>query len=758
MTQIEQARHSDAKDDFFDFADDDEIGSTSTECATAPWRILIVDDEKDVHSATLYALSGLTIVGRRLEFFHAYSAVEAQQLLKTTSRISVLLLDVVMESSDSGLSLVRYLREDLGCTDTRIILRTGQPGYAPELEVIRDYDINDYKTKSELTRTKLVTALTTAIRSYEQLRIVIEGRRKLDHIVRLSPSLFARRDLEEYASGVLQLAGSLLGFEADGVFCVPRAYGAIGLEGVDGEEREKNFVVGAYGRHTSETGKTLEDVADPKIAKLLCRCCDEKVNVFQPEGFALYFHNDVDCLAVLCMETPYLLNDTDRRLLEVLCVGITVGLENVTLFQKLNSLAYFDPLCRLPNRQHFVSLIDKQLKQDRHGWAIALIDVDHFSDVNAALGHRTGDQLLVAMAGRLREGFPPEVTVARVSGGTFGLLGRDELLEPEKILALFAYPILVADQSLMLQPLIGLERLAESEGRGTDVFKNANIALSRAKSDNAGRWKYFTRDMQLATQQRLGMLHELRHAAEAKRGLSLYYQPLIEASTKRVIGAEALMRWTNDRGEEISPTRFIPLAEYSHLIIELGEWALRGACKQLKIWQAAGFNDMRMSVNVSLAQFRDPNFVSLACRCVEESGVDPTFIELELTESLALQETVTVVEALHELKAFGFSIAIDDFGSGFSSLNHLLLLPINRLKIDRAFVADLSEARSSSSIADMIVKLSNMLGLSVIAEGVETAYQYDVLLNMGCTELQGFYFSPPLPADKFEAYLRKNQG
>jgi len=737
------------RDGLIDIIDDREFPPPGSGGAPS-WRVLIVDDEKDVHSATLFALSGLTLVGRPLEFLHAYSAAEARFIIETTPQIAVVLLDVVMESGDAGLRLVHQIRNDLARSDIRIILRTGQPGYAPEMEVIRDYDINDYKTKSELTRTKLVTSITTAIRSYEQLRTIIESRQKLDKIVHSSADLFARRNLADYATGVLRQAASLLDIEPHGLFC---AHGDV--EAVEADSGSC-IVAGALGRHAQEQGRSADAIRDPLMQSLLQGCCETRASVFLPGGCALYIGSGEDGLAVICLETPRELNELERQMLEVLNVGIGVGLENVTLFQRLNALAFFDPLCHLPNRPNFITLIDEQLQRGRAGWSVALIDIDHFADINAALGHKTGDQLLVAMAKRLRGGLADEVAVARVSGGTFALLGPDAAIEPMRILALFAQPIVVEGQSLMIQPWIGMESLSEVEDPGAEIFKNANIALSRARTESSKRWMSYTRDMRVATRHRLGLLHDLRHAAEAKRGLSMYYQPMIDMATKRVIGAEALMRWKNERGENIPPDHFIPLAEYSHLIIELGEWALRTACRQLKAWHQLGYPEMRMAVNVSLAQFRDPNFVAKARCCIEEFGVNPKLIELEITESQALQETVAVIEALHQLKDMGVSIAIDDFGSGFSSLNHLHRLPINRLKIDRAFVTDLSAGHSSSGIADMIVKLSRMLGLSVIAEGVETSDQFDALRGMGCQEVQGFFFSPPVPAESFESYLRQS--
>ena len=739
------------KDDLIEIIDDEGVSRPGLAGGVPTWLVLIVDDEREVHSATLFALKDLIIAGRPLEFLHAYSADEARGVMEKTPGIAVVLLDVVMEKGDAGLDLVRAIRDELGCADTRIILRTGQPGYAPELEVIRDYDINDYKTKSELTRTRLVTSLTTAIRSYEQIRTVLESERGLDCIVRSAPALLARRDIESFAEGALRQLAALLGDDlADAVFCVPRS-------AADGEPDAAAWTVAAaIGGYARYAGCDVDDVRDEGLAEVLARCRKSGGSVHENNGIALRI-GDGESMAVVCLRTRRPLGDFERRLAEVLSVSIAIGLENVALFRKLNFFAYYDPLSQLPNRANFVSKIDECISRGEKDWTVAVVEVDHFSDINAALGHRTGDQLLKAVAKRLRAGFPAEATLARVSGGTFGLLGPDGAVDPVQVLALFERPCVVDGQSLMIQPYIGLERLTEADGSGADVFKNATIALSQAKSGRREHWKYFTRDMQIATQQRLSLLHDLRHAAEAKRGLSLHYQPQVEVATGKVIGAEALMRWKNDRGEDIPPYRFIPVAEYSHLIIDLGEWVLRTACEQLREWDRAGLTELRMSVNVSPAQFRDPSFVGMARRCILGYGIDPGRIELEVTESMALTDTESVVETLHKMRSFGVSIAVDDFGSGFSSLGHLQQLPLNRLKIDRAFVSDLSAGSSGATIAEMIVKLGHMLGLAVIAEGVETSQQLDALRDMGCQEVQGFYFSPPVPAGEFTALLKKKR-
>lgn len=733
--------------DFLEIIDDRAERGGAPDPGAPTWRLLIVDDEPEVHSATTFALKDLIIAGRKLEFLHAYSAVEARRRMETTPGIAVVLLDVVMERGDAGLQLVRAIRDELGCADTRIILRTGQPGYAPELEVIRDYDINDYKTKSELTRTRLVTSLTTAIRSYEQIHMALESAQAMDRLVRSAPALLTQRSIGDFAGQALRLMAELIGGDAaDGVFCTRR------LPPGDANGEAPLYIAAALGAFAPFRGQDVAAIADAGLLDALERCALTGGRLHENNGIALCVGAG-DGRALLYLRASQPLNEVVRRLADVLSVSIATGLENVTLFQKLDYSAYMDPLSDLPNRASFISMIDGCLRRGEANRTVALIEVDHFSEINVALGHETGDELLKAVAKRLRAGFPAQVALARVSGDKYGLLGEDGTVAPERVLALFERPCVVDGQSLMIQPYIGLERLSEADGSGADVLKNATIALSRAKSERRQQWQYFTREMQTTAQERLALLHDLRHATEAKRGLSLLYQPQVEIASGKVCGAEALLRWQNVRGENIPPDRFIPVAEYSHLIIELGEWVLRSACEQLGEWDRAGLSGLRMSVNVSLVQFRDPDFVGMARRCILDYGIDPERIELEITESMALSEAETVVDTMNRMKSFGVSIAVDDFGSGYSSLGHLQRLPLNRLKIDRVFVKDLTAGSSGTTIADTIVKLGHMLGLAVIAEGVETGEQLDALRRMGCQEVQGFYFSPPVAAADFPALV-----
>jgi diguanylate cyclase (GGDEF)-like protein len=694
------------------------------------WRILVVDDDADVHSATSFALAGLEVQDRPLEFLHAFSASEARALLAREPDIAVILLDVVMEQPGSGLHLVRHIRDTLGMTDVRIILRTGQPGYTPEMEAIRDLDINDYRTKSELTRTKLYTAVAAAVRAYQQLHALGTGRAGLERIVDAGTELMRLHGARDVARSVLQQASALLGQEAAGVLC---ARDANGLR-----------VLGGAGAGLDLEQRMLDAEQHAPLAGAVARALAERRAEFTPTCLALYFpgKSGRDFAAAIPLAQP--VSDGNRRLLHVFASVVSVSLDNLELVGRLNNAAFFDPLTGLPNRTQLVEDLDAAVANEGGFDAtLALVDLDHFAETNDALGHQFGDQLLVTVAQRLQTQLDPRLKVARVGGDIFAVLGMGTLNIPEAIHALFRAPFSIDGQDLQISSTLGLVRLAEHDGCGADALKDADIALKRAKSQQRGGHFYFSRGMGVEIRERVRLMHALRSGVQ--RGeLFLAYQPQVDLASHRPFGAEALLRWRMQDGTMIPPDRFIPIAEYSGLIVEIGAWVLREACAELMRLRAAGYLDFTMSVNVSQAQFRHPRFVEVLRRALEDSGAPPEFVELEITESMAMEEPQLLAEMLAQVKRTGVSIAIDDFGTGFSSLSHLQGLNVDRLKIDRAFVTEITGSARGSSIAGMIIQLGRNLGLSVIAEGVEDERQAQILHALGCPLAQGYLFSRPL--------------
>ncbi|MFZ3286943.1 MAG: EAL domain-containing protein [Telluria sp.] len=708
------------------------------------WRVMIVDDDEDVHSTTTFALGNLDMQHRPLEFVHAYSAGQAREMLEHETDIAVILLDVVMEQEDAGLHLVRHIRETLRMADVRIILRTGQPGYAPEIDAIRDYDINDYKTKSELTRIKLFTTVTAAIRSYQQIRSINTSRRGLGKIVRASTELMALHGVQNFAAGVLAQAADILAIKPNGMLCV--------LECPDARNEELSIMAAAGSfRRIGSARLATQDF--PRASCAMQRALAERRNIHDPLFVALYFAGKAsrDFVAFLELERP--VGEIDERLLEVFCSNVAVGLDNVELVTHLHNAAFYDQLSKLPNRTRLVEILDATLEGPARDEAtLSLVDLDHFAETNDALGHQFGDALLVAVAARLQSRLGQQLTVARIGGDIFSVLGSAAQVNPDNILALFATPFSIDGQDVQLSATLGLVRLAEHDGSGADALKDADIALKRAKSQQRAGHFYFSRGMGVEIRERVRMMHALRTGFSTKE-LFVVYQPQVDLSTRRAVGCEALLRWQTADGKFISPDRFIPIAEYSGLIIELGEWVLRGACEELVRLRAAGYVDLTMSVNVSQVQFRHPCFLAVLRRALEETQAPPEFIELEITESMAMEEPDVLIKLLAQLKQTGVSIAIDDFGTGFSSLSYLQRLQVDRLKIDRAFVTEITGSARGSSIAEMVIQLGRNLGLSVVAEGVEDERQAQILQALGCPMAQGFLFARPLTAPDLYDWL-----
>jgi diguanylate cyclase (GGDEF)-like protein len=730
------------QDELFSFDDEahqhDDAGEANT------WRILIVDDDVDVHQSTGFALANTEVFGRQLEFLHAYSAAEAVAVLREQKHIAVILLDVVMEADDSGLQLVRIIRKELGNTEARIILRTGQPGYAPEMEAIRDYDINDYKTKSELSRNRLYTALTAAVRSYDQISALNASRRGLSMVIRASSQLMARQGVSEFAAGIITQICGLFGLPPEGVVC---AY--------DQSNRpDQALVIAAAGSLTGCINQYLDTLPDHAIAHALSQCLRERANNYGGHFTTLFFpgqaHNDM--AAYLQTEKP--LNELDKQLLEVFCTNITITLDNVQLLTQLKDHAYNDQLLHIPNRLAFVHALDRALREDdRSANTLALIDIDGFSELNDALGHQHGDALLRAVVERLQKLLPAETFLARVAGDVFGILAATQVLDQANLIELFRQPLALEQINQNLSATIGLTCLDQIDGNGNDALKAANIALKHGKQHQRGEICHFTRDMEFETRARVRLLQNLRSAFDRER-LFVVYQPQISLATRQLIGVEALLRWRNDDGSFVPPCDFIPLAESSGLIISLGEWVLRSACHDLKKLMKSSGQPLRMAVNVSVMQFRQPNYLETLDRALAESGIDPRLLELEITESVAMLEPGFMISLLNEIKARGICIAIDDFGTGFSSLSYLEQLNVDRLKIDISFVRQMEQSDGSRRIVETIIQLGKSLQLELIAEGIEQTSQAELLTRLGCHEGQGYLFSKPLEIPALLAFMQ----
>ncbi len=723
--------------------DDDLLKLVDEPAATAfaasePWRVLIVDDEEQVHQVTRLALQGTSILGRALQFDSAYSAAEARAML-AGQRYACILLDVVMESEDAGLALVGEIRERFADSAVRIVLRTGQPGYAPELEVIQKYDINDYRSKAELTSQRLVTTLTAALRSYQQIRTIEANREGLRMILDAASSLMAVKAVRNFAEGVLTQVCAMLQVDPGGVICVRRRAGTREL-----------LVLAASGPRAAFQGQTLESVGDAAIVERVQQAADAGRSRFGPDHAVLCIRSPRAEEMLVYLATGDPLNELDRSLLELFSINVAIGLDNSHLFEELEVMAFHDRLTGLWNR---VSLERELATRIRKGGAFSVVvaDIDNFQAVNDGLGHDIGDRTLKASAALLAEVFGLDTFIARTSADSFTLVvpGSDRGALEARLRALFKRlerNVRVDEHEIPLSMSLGVSYFPDHGDTAAALFQNAGIALKQAKRVSRASWQVFDDRFERDLQHRLQTVRELRYALE-RRSLRLRYQPQIVLATGRTYGVEALARWQRDEGALLGPDRFIPAAEDSGQIVALGEWVLHEACHQQQAWSRSCRRALTMAVNVSMRQLKDPDFVSMLRGVLKETSIDPSLLELEVTESLMMDDGSRLVGVLQEVRQLGVRVSIDDFGTGYSSLSQLQRLPMDRLKIDRAFITGLTQRREDDVLVAMIVNMGHLLGLRVIAEGVETEAQRGRLVELGCDEAQGFLFAPPIPPE-----------
>ena len=714
----------------------------------AAWTILVVDDEPDVYAATCMAMRGVEILGRPLHFLHAESSAQAYDLLRAEPDVAVILLDVVMESESAGLDLVARIRNELQLHKPRIILRTGQPGYAPEMQAIRDYDINDYRIKSELTRTRLYTVLTSALRGYQTLSAVEATRNDLEYLLKAQTELLAANTMPAFAVGLLERLAGLYGLPPHTVFCSDGRR-------VHEAEDQRRRVVAALGRYADWSWRRLDSLgAEPEVRAIELAFSTRRT-VTSPCGIAVYLPSRTGADAVAFLGADDLPATHDPRVFDMFVQNTTVAADGVRLVERLRDAAYVDGLTRLPNRSALAETIDAALRTPPDApQRLLLIDVDQFSEINETFGDRIGDALLRGVAQRLMAQADASVRVARVANDTFAAFGPRDLLVPAEWAKRLDEPFDVEDLQIGLSASFGGVELVSDCVSGGEVIKMGYSALKRAKQTGHRSVAFYSHEVATEIKERTRLLHGLRAAFDQQR-LFLMYQPQVEARSGRTVGLEALMRWRSDDGRLVPPDRFIPIAEQSGLIKDLGAWAMRSAIHRAAALRDAG-HPLRMAVNVSMSQLLVPGFEIMVAEALADGGLPAELLEIEITESVAMQSPDIVLPRLAALKQLGVCVAIDDFGTGYSSLSSLEKLAPERLKIDRSFVMGLDADTGGGSLAEMIIELGRTLGLKVIAEGVETPTQRQRLIELGCDELQGYLFSPPLPIESLGEWLAKH--
>jgi diguanylate cyclase (GGDEF)-like protein len=478
------------------------------------------------------------------------------------------------------------------------------------------------------------------------------------------------------------------------------------------------------------------------------------------------------------IESPYSANDEIGSAIEAAQNLIDQNADNINRIKsvaedKIHKLAYYDTLTGLPNRTLFLHSLSEKTRNDEDSekidrFGVITVDLDHFKDINDSMGHNVGDAILRGVGKRLRSAMPEDAMVSRTGEDEFAIMmPLDKSLAArdvaERVIDVVrTEPFKVFNESFQVRASIGVSTYPDDAIEPDQVLKNADIALNRAKEEGRDTVKEYSEDFDRAVQLRFQMLRDLRDALEHNQ-LQLHYQPQLDLKTGAVIGAEALLRWwkpdnSKAGGNFISPAEFIPVAEQSGLIVPIGEWVLDRACRDAQNWKEEHGFDIRIAVNVSGVQFVQSDLVAFTSKTLAATGIKPSSLELEVTESVFMDDIEHTIGILKELHSLGLELAIDDFGTGYSSLSYLRQFPIDRLKIDQSFIRNALNNPDDAAIARTIIALGHSLSLNVIAEGVETKEHEDFLVNEGCDEVQGFRYSRPVPHEELIDFVKSYNG
>lgn len=454
---------------------------------------------------------------------------------------------------------------------------------------------------------------------------------------------------------------------------------------------------------------------------------------------------------------------------------LTLRLRNTLAFKAYQDrLANYDDLTGLPNRRMFLARLDRAIRRaKRHQRICALlhVDLDRFRQINDSFGPRVGDFLLRDVAQRLEDAVRDSDAVGRfadeASRSSLSRIGGDEFtvlmsgidraenasLLARRIGLALAKPFLAEERDLFLTASIGIAAYPDDGVEPDSLLKHAEVAMHYSKSHGGNSYEFYSKDINARAFERLTLENQLRRALEREE-LLLHYQPKVDVGGGHIVGAEALVRWQHPELGMVSPAKFVPLAEESGLIVPLGEWVLREACKECKAWQHLGLRPLGIAVNVSSVQLKKGGLLQVLRSALETSGLEAPHLVIELTESVLMESAEANIQMLQELKAMGVRLAIDDFGTGYSSLSYLKRFPLDELKIDRSFMSDVASDRDNAAIASAIIAMAHTLGLKVVAEGIESRDQLEFLKAKLCDEFQGYLFSRPLPKEEFKRLLQ----
>lgn len=709
--------------DQIQFADD----NTAEISLMVPWKVLITDDEPDVHEVTELALKRFTFDDRPLEFLHAYSAAEARDILRKHPDIAIILLDVVMETDNAGLEIVKFIREELGNKLIRIVLRTGQPGYAPEREVIANYDINDYKSKTELTAQKLFTTMVSSLRTYKAESSLRNEKEKVQVTLQSITDSVISTDVIGRVKYMNSAAEYMLGVNLGEVY-----------------------------------NQLLDDVAsiinpaDQNVMDNLATMAVRQADIIDLGRQVMLQRRDGEKRIISGSVAP-LRNSAER------ITGAVLTFQDMTLSQNMEDLLNWqqshDALTDLLNRKEFETHIYAAVNKaalDNKPRFLLYLDIDNFKVINDTCGHVAGDKLLVDIGNKLMNHMHKDDILGRVGADEFGILVHemdetDAMVYSGKIMNLFEdYHFKWHEHEYVITASIGMVPiLPDCEGISC-VLSAANMACTSAKESHGNSLNYFHQ----ADNDLIQKMHELSWANKLSRSIQkgqfhLYCQKicLLDSNLTDYPHYELLVRMKSDDGELLSPNEFIPAAEKYRLMPRIDRWIINRAIKQLSTWhqESGKARHIMCSINLSGASLTDDKLIDAITATFERYPFPPEQICFEVTETATIEHLGKALRLIETIKALGCKFSLDDFGSGLSSFSYLRQLPVDFLKIDGMFVKDIDQDDVNRAMVKTINDIGHIMNIKTIAEYVESQDILDIITEIGVDYGQGFAIEKPRP-------------
>ncbi|WP_208977814.1 EAL domain-containing protein [Labrenzia sp. 011] len=721
----------------------------------SPWKILIVDDDPDVHEVTRIAVAGCIFEDRPFELLHALSAEEARRIFVEEDDIAVALVDVVMEDDTAGLGLVSWIRSELDNQFTRLILRTGQPGYAPQTDVIMKFDIDGYAEKAELSRTKLITALVTALRGYKLVMSLETNRQKLKQLNMHFAAIVEKNALGDFASAVLteitQLIGQPVGCFLCGLDALPD-YGVV--------DKSNVRVLAALGEFADKTDLPVDMLGDDAIRLSVHACIESLSASSSPRGVALPLvtRNGMTGALFLAMPEAELEERVGSEVVQLFIANVALGYEKTGLLEHIRNLAYVDRTTGLSTFSGFLETFQRHV--GKHTPLLVVhSDIQRFRVIVDGIGDEKAGAVLKKTGHRLSQTFPDALSIARKEKDEFLILlkgGGENRIEDvvARVEDAFHEPISLGDTQITLRMRLGFAAVdADEEQEAEQLVRHASIALNDVRQKGLTNHAVFHPLMQEAAFERLRLASLLTGGAD-KTEFFLHYQPIMHAQGESIASFEALMRFRTPSGSLLNTARMIEAAEASGLISEIGSWMFKAAFREFSEMSAVS-DEVRLNVNLSPQQVQANRIYRDIEEAATAAGLSLSRLVFEVTEGLFLNNDQVTLSLLTWLRAKGAKVVIDDFGTGYSSLSYLRKLPVDGIKIDRSFIMNMDQDSDALAVIKSIVAVAQALDLSITAEGVETDVQRKLMQDLQCDYLQGFFYSKPLNSTDLATFVRK---